>query len=137
MNYHGSVSNEEIRTALQQTHILAYPNVYPETACISVIEAMSAGCVVVCPNLAVLPETCANFAWMYGFVQDKTEHARKFAYVLKDAIDNFWEPSDQAGLGFQKQYFDMHYDIETTAKQWEMMLQTIKNNIERSKEQKS
>ena len=137
VNYHGSVSNEEIRTALQQTHILAYPNVYPETACISVIEAMSAGCVVVCPNLAVLPETCANFAWMYGFVQDKTEHARKFAYVLKDAIDNFWEPSVQAGLGFQKQYFDMHYDIETTAKQWEMMLQTIKNNIERSKEQKS
>ena len=136
-NYHGSVSNEEIRTALQQTHILAYPNTYQETACISVIEAMSAGCVVVCPNLAVLPETCANFAWMYGFVQDKTEHARKFAYVLKDAIDNFWEPSVQAGLGFQKQYFDMHYDIETTAKQWEMMLQTIKNNIERSKEQKS
>ena len=57
--------------------------------------------------------------------------------MLKDAIDNFWEPSVQAGLGFQKQYFDMHYDIETTAKQWEMMLQTIKNNIERSKEQKS
>ena len=137
VNYHGSVSNGEIRTALQQTHILAYPNTYQETACISAIEAMSAGCVVVCPNLAVLPETCANFAWMYGFVQDKTEHARKFAYVLKDAIDNFWEPSVQAGLGFQKQYFDMHYDIETTAKQWEMMLQTIKNNIERSKEQKS
>ena len=30
----------------------------------------------------------------------------------------------------------MHYDIETTAKQWEMMLQTIKNNIERSKDKK-
>ena len=74
---------------------------------------------------------------MYGFVQDKTEHARKFAYVLKDAIDNFWNHQFKFGLGFQKQYFDMHYDIETTAKQWEMMLQTIKNNIERSKELKS
>jgi len=131
VNYHGTVSNEEIRTALQQTHILAYPNIYPETGCISVIEAMSAGCVVVCPNLAVLPETCANFAWMYGFVQDKTEHARKFAYVLKDAIDNFWEAPVQGGLAFQKQYFDMHYDIETTAKQWEMMLSTIKSNLEK------
>ena len=30
VNYHGSVSNEEIRTALQQTHILAYPNTYQE-----------------------------------------------------------------------------------------------------------
>ena len=137
VNYHGTVSNDEIRSALQQTHILAYPNVYPETGCISAIEAMSAGCIVVCPNLGVLPETCANFAWMYGFVQDKTEHARKFAYVLKDAIENFWEPPVQAGLAFQKQYYDMHYDIETTAKQWTMMLETIKNNIEKTKEKKS
>jgi hypothetical protein len=31
----------------------------------------------------------------------------------------------------------MHYDIETTAKQWTMMLETIKNNIENTKEKKS
>ena len=136
VNYHGTVSNEEIRSVLQQTHILAYPNIFQESACISVIEAMSAGCVVVCPNLAVLPETCANFAWMYGYVQDKIEHARKFSYVLRDAIDSFWEPSVQTRLAFQKQYFDMHYDIDTTAKQWEMMLETIKTNIEYSKQKK-
>ena len=53
------------------------------------------------------------------------------AFVLKDAIDNFWEAPVQAGLAFQKQYFDMHYDIETTAKQWTMMLETIKNNLEK------
>ena len=136
VNYHGTVSNDEIRSALQQTHILAYPNIYKETACISVIEAMSAGCVVVCPNLAVLPETCANFAWMYGYVQDRIEHARKFSHVLRDAIDLFWEPSVQARLTFQKQYFDMHYDIDTTAKHWIMMLETIKTNIEYSKQKK-
>ena len=68
---------------------------------------------------------------MYGYVQDKVEHARKFAYVLKDAIDNFWQPAVQTGLAVQKQYFDMHYDIETTAKQWEMMLSTIKSNLEK------
>ena len=136
VNYHGTVSNEEIRSALQQTHILAYPNIFQETACISVIEAMSAGCVVVCPNLAALPETCANFAWMYGYVQDKIEHARKFSHVLRDAIDSFWEPSVQARLVFQKQYFDMYYDIDTTAKQWTMMLETIKTNIEYSKQKK-
>ena len=136
VNYHGTVSNDEIRSVLQQTHILAYPNIYKETACISVIEAMSAGCVVVCPNLAVLPETCANFAWMYGYVQDKIEHARKFTHVLRDAINSFWEPLVQARLTFQKQYFDMHYDIDTTVKQWTMMLETIKTNIEYSKQKK-
>ena len=47
------------------------------------------------------------------------------------------KPPVQAGLAFQKQYYDMHYDIETTAKQWTMMLETIKNNIEKTKEKKS
>ena len=136
LNYHGFVSNEKIRKALQQTHILAYPCTYKETGCMSAIEAMSAGCVVVCPNLAVLPETCANFAWMYGYCKDKSDHAKKFAYVLKDAIDNFWEAPVQAGLAFQKQYFDMHYDIDTTAKQWTMMLSTIKDNLESQKQKK-
>ena len=136
VNYHGTVSNEEIRSVLQQTHILAYPNIYKETACISVIEAMSAGCVVVCPNLAVLPETCANFAWMYGYVQDQMEHSKKFSHILRDAIDSFWEPSVQTRLTFQKQYFDMFYDIDTTAKQWEMMLENIKSNLEYSKQKK-
>ena len=70
-------------------------------------------------------------------VEDKVEHARKFAYVLKDAIDNFWEAPVQAGLAFQKQYFDMHYDIDTTAKQWTMMLSTIKGNLENIKEKTS
>jgi hypothetical protein len=28
----------------------------------------------------------------------------------------------------------MHYDIDTTAKQWEMMLGTIKSNLEYSKQ---
>jgi len=97
---------------------------------------MSAGCVVVCPNLAVLPETCANFAWMYGYVQDRIEHARKFSHVLRDAINRFWEPPVQARLTFQKQYFDMYYDIDTTAKQWTMMLETIKTNIEYFKQKK-
>jgi hypothetical protein len=30
----------------------------------------------------------------------------------------------------------MHYDIDTTAKQWEMMLGTIKTNLEYSKQKK-
>ena len=64
VNYHGTVSNDKIREELQKNHIMAYPSVYMETACISAIEAMSAKCMVVCPNLGALPETCANFAWM-------------------------------------------------------------------------
>ena len=67
VNYHGEVSNEEIRTALGQDPHSRLSKYIPRNACISAIELMSAGCVVVCPNLAVLPETCANFAWDVWF----------------------------------------------------------------------
>jgi glycosyltransferase involved in cell wall biosynthesis len=127
VNYHGSVSNDEIREALQKTHVLAYPNTYQETGCCTAIEAMSAGCVVVCPNWGVLPETCSNFAWMYGMVQDKQEHARKHAYVLNEALDSYWKEEIQMGLTFQTRYFNTFYDVDVVSKQWEMMLMALRS----------
>ena len=44
INYHGFQSNEVVRKALQEAHIYAYPSIWPETSCISLMEAMSAGC---------------------------------------------------------------------------------------------
>ena len=126
VNYHGSVSNDEIREVLQKTHVLAYPNTYQETGCCTAIEAMSAGCVVVCPNWGVLPETCSNFAWMYGMVQDKQEHARKHAYVLNEALDSYWKEEIQMGLTFQTRYFNTFYDVDVVSKQWEMMLMALR-----------
>ena len=37
VNYHGSVSNEQIREELQKNHI-TYPSVYMETLCICPME---------------------------------------------------------------------------------------------------
>ena len=37
VNYHGTVSNDEIREMLQTQHIFAYPSVYEETICITFI----------------------------------------------------------------------------------------------------
>ena len=67
VNYSGSVPNEDIRKNLENMHILAYPSTYMETACITALESLSAKCLAVIPNLAALPETTANFAWMYNY----------------------------------------------------------------------
>ena len=82
VHYSGSVPNETIREELQTSHILAYPSTYMETACISAIEAMSAKNLVVCPNLGALPETCANFAFMYGYEPNPDRHVQFTRHIL-------------------------------------------------------
>ena len=126
MTYHGFQSNDVVRKALQEAHIFAYPSVWPETSCISAIEAMSAGCEVVCPNFAALPETTGNFARMYQFNEDMGEHANVFANHLFQAIIEHRDENLQKKLMFQKNWVDNFFNWDLRAAEWTDMLKCIK-----------
>ena len=125
MTYHGFKPNDIIRKALQQSHIYAYPSIWQETSAISVIEAMSAGCEVVCPNLAALPETTSNFATMYQYSEDMNFHANVFANQLNQAILNHRDESNQKKLLFAKNYIDNFYNWDLRAAEWTGLLQAL------------
>lgn len=130
ITYHGAVSNEDVRNALVKSHIFAYPSIWPETSCLSAIEAMSAMCSVVCPNLAALPETCSKFANMYQFDEDINRHAQRFGGVLASTIMNRRRQledskSVEVHYRFQKSYFDNFYSWPNRAKQWESLLKSL------------
>jgi glycosyltransferase involved in cell wall biosynthesis len=125
MTYHGWQPNSVIREALKKAHIYAYPSIWPETSGISVIEAMSAGCNVICPNLAALPETCANFAVMYNWTENNNKHANQFAGVLNMVIGEYWAPFNQERLKFQKAYFDTFYSWGMRERQWQDFLMSM------------
>jgi len=125
INYHGAVSNDEIREALKKAHIFAYPNIWPETSCIAAIEAMSAKCAVICPNHAALPETCSNFALMYQFDEDGNKHANKFARLLDAVIEDYWNDHHMSKLEFQKIYIDNFYSWDARIVEWEALLRSL------------
>jgi glycosyltransferase involved in cell wall biosynthesis len=125
ITYHGFQPNSVIREALKKAHIYAYPSIWPETSGISVIEAMSAGCSVVCPTLAALPETCANFGIMYPWTEDNNKHANRFAGLLAMVIRGYWEEHNQARLGFQKNYFNNFYNWDYRSAQWRDFLNSL------------
>ena len=127
MTYHGYQPNEKVREALQESHIFAYPSIWPETSCIAAIEAMSAGCQIVCPNYAALPETTANFATMYQWSEDIQFHANVFANMLNAAIQNHYDEHTQRKLLYQKNYTDNFYNWDLRASQWTGLLQGIIN----------
>ena len=125
VNYHGTVSNDEIRKALETQHIMAYPSIYEETSCITLIEASAAGCLSVVPNFGAIPETGANFPWMYGYEQDKDKHAQVHGHILGRAIEHFWDEDIQNLLKIQRSYFDMFYNWSLRSGQWQQFLHAI------------
>lgn len=125
ITYHGTVSNDEIREALLRADIFAYPCIWPETSCLSAIEAMSARCLVVAPNLGALPETMAGFGAMYQWTSDMNEHARIFAMVLSAAIMHARSDVEQQILNLQKQYTDLMYNWDQRAEEWRRILEAL------------
>jgi UDP-glucose:(glucosyl)LPS alpha-1,2-glucosyltransferase len=126
MTYHGYQPNEVVREALKKAHIFAYPNIWPETSCIAAIEAMSAGCEVVCPNFAALPETTGNWARMYQFDEDVNIHANRFAAVLNDAINQRLDSRIKKKLDFQKNWVDNYFSWDLRAAEWTDFLQSLR-----------
>ena len=122
---HGAVSNDKVRVALQKAHIFAYPSIWPETSCISLMEAMSARLLCAIPGFAALPETAANHAFMYPWDENLEVHASMFAGTLDQAIKNYRDENIQFGLDLQKQYADRFYNIDVRAQEWTGLLTGI------------
>jgi glycosyltransferase involved in cell wall biosynthesis len=113
--FHGRVPNEKMKTDLKKMHIYAYPTTYRETSCISLIEAMSAGCYCVHSDFAALPETSMHLTHMYEYNDNKEEHAARFAYEMERAIQtvaNGWD------FSFQKSVVDKNFGWETRVNEW-------------------
>ena len=125
MTYHGFQPNDVVRDALKKAHIYAYPCIWVETSCISMIEAMSAGCEVVHPNLGALPETAGNWTTMYNFYEDLQHHANQFANVLNTAISKRFDEQTKMKLEFQKNYVDNFFNWDLRSKEWTSLLQGL------------
>ncbi len=126
INYHGSVPNEEIRKAVaEDLHILAYPNIWKETSCIVLMEAMSGGLMCVHPNYAALPETASNLTCMYPWHEDLNAHAQIFYNSLDLAIMNYSTPEVQGMLSIQKKLADMNNNWDLRVREWEGLIRTL------------
>ena len=127
INYHGAVSNDNIREALQQSHIFAHPSTWPETSCLCLIEAMSAGNICVHSNLAALSETAANWTLMYQYHEDMVEHAGIFSAALNTGIEIAKNNINSNRLVNQRLYTNENYNWDTRAFQWTSFLESLKD----------
>lgn len=123
-DYVGSLPQAALADALAEADILAYPNVFAETSCISVMEAMAAGCLVLTTKLGALPETTAGFAVLMDAPKDVVVLAREFAKALVGVIQAARERPDhfEDTLRRQQAHARAAYNWSTRAQEWEQAL---------------
>jgi glycosyltransferase involved in cell wall biosynthesis len=109
--YHGSLGQAELRNIAQQSRVLAYPCVFPETSCIAAMEAMAAGCVVASTALGALPET----AWQNPLVPISDNWLTQWIVEVIRYLKNNDLYTQKA---LQNLTVARYYDWNTVAKDW-------------------
>lgn len=89
VEYVGGVGQRRLAEELKAAWCLAYPNVFPETSCISVMEALAAGCKVVTTLNGALPETAAGFATLIVNPANREDLVTRFAEAVAETILRF------------------------------------------------
>ena len=122
VNLIGYTPNEEVRKALQEAHIFAYPCIFEETACLSMIEAGAAGCKLVTTNIGGLPETGSEWATLVPIQASREELVMSYASVLNDAIDSC---KTFKGDEEQSEFYNTNYSWDKRGPEWERLFNVL------------
>jgi glycosyltransferase involved in cell wall biosynthesis len=121
VNYKGYVPNTELRKALQKAHIFAYPNIFEETSCMTMIEAGAAGCQMITTNIGALPETGSEFATLVPIQADYKDLVSTYTELLNTEIDSDILNSESL---YQSEFYNKKYSWELRAKTWENLFKS-------------
>jgi glycosyltransferase involved in cell wall biosynthesis len=116
VNFYGKTPRKTVYKFFADSHIHAYPSTYPETSCLTQMEALSAGCYTVHTNLGALPETSMGHGVMIPFdeltpqryaeeltkaIRQIKEHGYDYTKQVQDIQDNFtWQKAKERWLAF-------------------------------------
>jgi len=125
VEYIGSIPQPDLARELQSITVLAYPNTYPETSCITVMEAMASGCRIVTSNLAALPETTAGFATLIPIQEDWEVYKNQFTEAVIQILQNFMSVDTENHLRRQVDYINNYCTWSVRAEEWIKWLSSI------------
>ena len=127
VNYIGFLENKKIIDLLKKMHIFSHPSIWPETSCISAIEAMAAGCEAVVTNLGALYETCSQFGTFVNFDRNFSNLESRYIKILSNSIKNYWSDENQNKLQLQRETINNYYSWETRALEWKNFFSEARN----------
>lgn len=122
----GNVSQVELAGRLRRATYMLYPCVFPETYCISVLEAMAAGIDVITSNLAALPATLSGHGWMVEHVDGVPVDNFVSKFVDLFRLARSYRDDDYASRKFmQVLYVNQNCTWSVRAQAWNELLDIV------------
>ena len=105
---HGNVSQKDLARAFMNSSILAYPNTFNETFCMTVAEAQAAGCAVVTSDRAGLPETVDGCGVLVSGLPGSSDYENDFVAAVDRLLrdDHYFQLLSAKALARAKAKFD-------------------------------
>ena len=96
VNFYGKTPRKTLYKFFADAHIHAYPSTYPETSCLTQMEALSAGCYTVHTDLGALPETSLGYGTMIPFNELTPErYAEELTKAIRMIKENGYDFTEQ------------------------------------------
>ena len=105
--------------------MFAYPSIWEETSCISLLESMAAGLYCIVTNYGALYETGAEFPVYVNYETNLKNLAHQFAEGIKICRDTLHEPVIKQHLVEQQKYFKRFYSWEKKKIEWTNFLHGV------------
>ena len=122
VNYIGYKPNSFIKSNMHKYNMYAYPSIFEETACISLLECMAGGLYSITTNLGALFETGAEFPMYIPFDNDLRRLSMKFAAAIEASANILHEETIHKHLETQSDYVNAYYNWNKIGTSWTRFL---------------
>jgi glycosyltransferase involved in cell wall biosynthesis len=137
--YSEPITHKELAEEFKKAAIFAYPNVWEETSCVTLIEAMRSGCYPIITDIGALPETSLG----YGSIVPLIAKYDPTGWIPnQDFLNNFAREIINTLNSYDKTYIkDMstdaitHYDWASVATEWQLLLDKLLQGTTMSKKE--
>ena len=127
VNYIGYKPNEYIKENLHKYDMFVYPNIWEETFCISLIEAMAAGLYCITTNYGALFETGAEYPAYIPYQKNFKVLASNFAAAIEGIAPNLNSRKIQKHLYSQINYTNDYYNWDKQGGSWSRFIEGALN----------